>query len=828
MALYSDSIPNLLNGVSQQAEILRHSSQARFQQNCYPSISDGLLKRPPLEWIAKILPGAAPEHAFYHIIDRGPTERYLLIIRSLPEILVYDIVNEEFKTVNAPNGIGYLVGGGVADAKMKAVTVADYTFLVNSGIPVAKSASTSIASQIGGVLVIRQGAYSCKYTLEVDGVGVLATKTTSDTDPADIRTDAIASFFATTVNGLAAWDATAVGNSVWIRKSDASNFTLRTSDSIGGDGMIWVKDKISDFSQLPPVSRAGLIVEVTGDPGTDFDNFYVQAVAQGSYAQGPVVWTEIGQPGVQNKLDPATMPYLLVRESDGTFTFKEATWVNRGAGNDDTNPFPSFLGETISDVFFYKNRLGFLAGESLISSQIGSYFAFFRETVTTKLDSDRIDVSVSTNEVAYLRYAVPYKERLLVFSDKIQFELKGTPTLTPDTANLDIITKYPARRSVRPVAAGTSVFFPFDRNQWTGVYEFFSDTEDQADAIDVSNHVPAFIPGTCRSICHAGTESALFLTTNQRPDQLFLYKYYWELSGGNSGREKVQSAWSYWKFPYDITNVSAVDHNIYVVMRETSGDGRLYLTSISLQPDIREPDMDFNILLDMKIRTDHADIESIVYDGGSDRTTFTLPYRWDDSEFTLEFVSLPNVVSALDASTTIILASSTVVTADYVFGEEALAGGAKLVQVSADGLNRQVVFDGDLTNVDAVIGIRYNAIHQFSNPVVKEQTDGGARTSITEGELILLFWTVNFTNSGWFSAKVFIKDQGVRQYIFDGPLATNPMPTGQLRSGRLKFPIRSNARAEDLIIELQNDRPYPSRWVNAGWEGNFVIRSRRF
>ena len=47
MPLVSRTIPNLVQGVSQQPEVLRLSSQATSQINGFSSVVEGLKKRPP-------------------------------------------------------------------------------------------------------------------------------------------------------------------------------------------------------------------------------------------------------------------------------------------------------------------------------------------------------------------------------------------------------------------------------------------------------------------------------------------------------------------------------------------------------------------------------------------------------------------------------------------------------------------------------------------------------------------------------------------------------------------------------------------------------------
>ncbi len=49
--LVSDSVPSLINGVSQQPPSLRLPSQVGEQINAHSSEVDGLRKRPPLEFL---------------------------------------------------------------------------------------------------------------------------------------------------------------------------------------------------------------------------------------------------------------------------------------------------------------------------------------------------------------------------------------------------------------------------------------------------------------------------------------------------------------------------------------------------------------------------------------------------------------------------------------------------------------------------------------------------------------------------------------------------------------------------------------------------------
>lgn len=94
----SSAIPNLVNGVSQQPAASRLSSQAEAQENFLSSVVDGLSKRPPVEYVAKLTSDTALGDAFLHTINRDSAERYKVLVTE-DGINVWDI-NGSAKTVN--------------------------------------------------------------------------------------------------------------------------------------------------------------------------------------------------------------------------------------------------------------------------------------------------------------------------------------------------------------------------------------------------------------------------------------------------------------------------------------------------------------------------------------------------------------------------------------------------------------------------------------------------------------------------------------------------------------------------------------------------------
>lgn len=131
------TIPGLSNGISLQPPILRSPDQTDDEVNTWGDIAVGLTRRPPTKHV-KDLGVTSISDAFIHHINRDPSNRYVVVVIG-GQIRVFDDATGVEKTVTAPFGWGYLTGASRAD--LRAVTVADYTFIVNAQKVVAMGAA---------------------------------------------------------------------------------------------------------------------------------------------------------------------------------------------------------------------------------------------------------------------------------------------------------------------------------------------------------------------------------------------------------------------------------------------------------------------------------------------------------------------------------------------------------------------------------------------------------------------------------------------------------------------------------------------------------------
>lgn len=788
MTLVSSTISNMINGVSQQPVALRLASQAEVQENGLSSVVEGLTKRLPVRWLSKVL-DTVPADAYVHLINRDVNERYVVLITG-GDLRVFDLNGNE-KVVNFPDGKGYL--SSTPREGFRSVTVADYTFIANKTRTVAMEAAKSPQLTREAMVWIKQGNYGTKYKVFLNGSQV-ASVTTPDGGTSshinDIQTDKIAEDLRAAIAGNSAYTCNRQGSTLRIRRSDGADFSVRTEDSFGDQAMVPIKGTIQRFSELPSRAFDGFTVEVAGDNTSNFDNYWMQYDDDGAVT-GKGVWRETVAPDIPVSLDASTMPHVLIRQADGTFTFKVADWASRVVGDEDSNPEPSFVGRRINDVFFHRNRLGFIADESAVLSRASEFFSFWRETATALLDNDPVDVAASHVKVSILRHAVPFNEELLLFSDQTQFILSSDNLLTPQTAVIRQTTEFESDLNARPVGAGHFVYFAFVKGRYAGLREYFAKADQTGnDAEDATANVPQYIPSGVFRIAASSNEQTIAVVSRNDPGALYVYRYYY------SGSEVVQSAWSRWDLGPDteVLDCDFIDSDLVIVMGRSDG---VHLGSLPVESGYIDEGSTYATRLDMRITQDQ--LVSRTYNPETDRTRIVLPYvNREGTDRTLRVVTKEGV--------------------------EGQSGGRILDAEVVDDTGIDLL--GDQSSVEFWVGEEYPFRYQFSYPMIREESVGGGQAAVTTGRLQIRTFSVTFTNTGFFEARVSIDGGSPSVYPFTGLILGDAIiGSTNLEEGTHRFPVFG--KNDRVGIELVNDTFLPCTFLGAEWEGFSVIRSRR-
>lgn len=786
--LISDDIPNLAGGVSQQPAAIRRENQFEAQTNAFATLVEGLSPRRPTHHVTQLIASEVGEDALLHFINRDPGEQYVAAFLADGTIRVWDLLTGDEKTVT--NTTPAYVTTASPKTGLKAVTVADYTFVVNTATTVAATADITTNNPPECLINVKQGNYGKAYRILVDGVEAALVNTGNGGDPSDapsIDTVNIATLLSDDLILSLGADYTVVryASTIWFSRVDGAEFTVSTEDGYSGLAMIPIKDKVPRFTDLPQDGREGFVVGVTGDQGLQGDIYYLKFTPQTGSFHG--VWEECAAKGVLSSLDPATMPHTLVRNADGTFTFDVHEWGDRDVGDLTTNPWPTFVDHEIKDVFFARNRLGFLAGENVQLSRVGKFFDFFRKTVTTLVDDDPVDTASTSARVANMQWAIPFDKDVILFSDQGQYQLGAQGVLTPRTAAIVPTSEYESSRLVRPTTTGTSVFFVMERSGYAQVREYWNDGQSASKvlAFNATEHVPSYIIEGVHKITASRSENAVAVLTDGDPTAIYLYNYLGDPAN------RVQSAWTRWEMGGIVRGAEFFKANLYVVIER---DGATWLEYIPLASGTFDPLVGYLTYLDRKV-TEVGLTGS--YDADLDYTTVTLPY-------------------ASEGVRCLVRAA-----ADY---EGALLPGQEIKVVSTAG--NDVVLLGDHTDTPMYFGFVPETRIRLSTMFPRERT--AERNTMTTGRLQLRYLAFQVAKTAYFRVEVKPLGRPMFTKTFNGRVVgsgTTIVGAVPLYNGKVSIPIMSNAGSVEITIV--HDSPLPMNILSMEWTGLYVTKSQR-
>ena len=412
------------------------------------------------------------------------------------------------------------------------------------GWPIGESVSVDMN---GKTYIVKVEDNTFDYSYESEAAVSYTSSADTSSGPLDVGT--ITSNLVSEINGLAGYSATPVGNVIVIEKTDGRDFNLQTRGGTANSAMYGLKDSVNDISQLPAQCKANIILKVSNSDQSDADDYYVKFTTEGSIP-GQGSWIECAKPGESVNFDPGTMPHVLERDSSGQFSFKLLTkendpnnyWQPRDAGDGKTNPAPTFVDRSITDMVFYQNRLGFISGESIILSQAGDYFNFFQGSAIAISDADPIDMSVSSTKPAALKASVGTPSGLLLFAQNSQFLLKSEDVaFGPSTARIDEITSFSYRSAIPPMETGISVIFPTSADTFSKVYELSIDSLNSRPLVSENTRiVPEFVPPRLRWGATASNNGLVCM--GEGDEDVYIFKFY------NTGNERNLAGWTKWVF----------------------------------------------------------------------------------------------------------------------------------------------------------------------------------------------------------------------------------------------------------------------------------------
>ena len=443
------------------------------------------------------------------------------------------------------------------------------------------------------------------------------------------------------------------------------------------DLMRVMQDTVNDVSKLPNQCRHGYIVKVSNSQASDEDDYYLRFEGQNG-KDGPGSWEECAKPGLLKKFSTHTMPHVIQRKQDdasGTITgsanaiyfdIGQWTWAERTVGDEVTNPIPSFMDghvtetdaskynfgdvtgfteagrTTINKVLFFRNRLALLSGENVILSRPGSFTKpnFWSDSALTISKIDPIDIACAGTFPSVLFDGTETNVGLLLFSRNQQFLLcADSEALNNDTAKLKSVSTYYYNEKLPPISLGTTHGFTDNSGRYSRFQEMLNvQREGQATVVETSQLVPTMLDNNLNLLTNSRENGMVFLgkskyresgTQYAGTDEVFIYKYKDNVSPtAVSGTERTQHSWFKWKFLRPLRYHFCIDDAYYFVDEDDFLQRIPLIDSSSDVSDAYFVQDGTNYLVHMDNWWPHGS-ENASYNGGTDETTYTLPWLND-------------------------------------------------------------------------------------------------------------------------------------------------------------------------------------------------------
>ena len=831
--------PNFLGGVSTQNDDKKLLNQLTECVNGYPDPTFGLLKRPGMRHtnVLKKANGTAFSKselagAAWFYIDRASAGSYVGCIKGT-DIFIWTAADGTFCTVTN-TGTAYLTGTTQNDYHFRSIQ--DTTIITNKTVTTAMQADgTFVANSVGTIKLLGVDTFNYKITISGHSTTFTPQGTTTFAEMLDYGTGTNASHhMAAAVRSLilarqSAGDADFTGkwylkgyaNSlVIIRTNEATgvntnvnsvpggtrqSFTISGTGGLVNNNIEVFQDEVTDVSKLPLESFTDHNIKILNSDSAE-DDYYVKFIAY-TGTGGNGYWKETVARDASPGVDNTTMPHELANTGATTFTFAPITYKGRLTGDDLTSPVPSFIGSKISSTFFYSNRFGVLSEDNVILGVANDSYNFFVKSALTQIDSDPIDLNVSSVRPVTLSEVLPSPQGLILFSERQQFQLYATDAsiLTPTSAVIRALSNYEMATDIAPADIGTTSAFI---SRVPGYSKLFTmalrDVEQSPIVIDISKAVLEWIPDTVDGLSTSPPNSVVMLV-DRDTSYLYLYRYY------NNGKEDLFQAWTKWELPTTVQAAKIINDTILIVGQHEDEYtiGTVVLDEIPSGNVVTTSNgIVGNAPLDFATRPVKPDVsvDAVVYDVTNDITKVYVPYTPIADKEAAMLLAVPTA----DVGTPAVIDSDQGYYATATERTE-IGTGYRYFEVKGD-------FSGYADGI--VVGYNYDlevTLPKFYFRRDPNTTDYTATLTISRvkfsiGRTGAITFKIKATGSNEWKD---VQHTAEADYYAGD---TNPVVSERV------FTIPVHQRNTNFELKVTSNFPYPVSLVSMMWEGNYSPR----
>ena len=637
------------------------------------------------------------------------------------------------------------------------------------------------------------------------------TTVTADSILGDLRSRIMADTFGTTTGAAVEQ----VGNGLYIKRTSGT-FNINTP---ANDLMNVFTDKVNDVADLPSQCKHGYVVKVANGEAAE-DDYYVKFFGNND-RDGEGVWEECPEPGRKHQFAAETMPIQMARTSATEFTVSQIAWENCPVGDSTTAPEPSFIGQTINKMLFFRNRFVLLSDENVIMSKPGDFFNFWPKSAIIFTDDDAIDISCSSEYPAIVYDGIQVNAGLLLFTKNQQFMLTtDSDILSPQTAKINALSTYNFNFNTNPISLGTTVGFLDNAGKNTRFFEMAGVVrEGQPDVLEQTKIVSRLFPKGITTIANSRENSTIFFSEKGKAE-IFGYRYF------SSIEKRLQNAWFRWKVSGEVQHLAMLDDALYAVIRNNSkdvlqkfsiklDDSSNYITD-DLGTTDADDDIDYRIHLDNATLVPHTDL---TYNISGNYTQFNLPAGFNNTDAQLAVIYNPTgsdktFMGMVEKAYTVSNGTKVRLTGNWEYYDPQGLQDANIGVGSAP-------LDDVKPAGNLILGYLYDMEVKFPTVYYQRQVGENFRSEV-QGSLVVHRLKFSFGPLGVYETVLDRVGKPTYKQLYESLLADKYISNRVQFTQDTKATLPIYEKNTNVKITLKSTHPSPATLYSMTWEGEYT------
>lgn len=540
--------------------------------------------------------------------------------------------------------------------------------------------------------------------------------------------------------------------------------------------------RVNTLSELPSSPSTGDIYKISGIDGAA-DDYVIEWDGQ--------TWTECVMPGVRISFDATTLPYTLTRTSTNNFVFEASAWTNRVSGingNSGTSRRPSFVDQKISNLFFYKNRLGFVSVDNVILSQPLEFLNFWRNSSLTLSEADPIDLTASSLDDVSLFAVQPMTQGLVLFGTREQFVMTSgnSNVLTPSTASISSISQYEVSNLVDPLLLKDKIYFVAKADSYSRLMSMLTRGDNNNPVVvDQSKVVTTWLPKDINRAFRSNQNDFVGLIDNTK-------NYVYFFRSLNATDETPLESWFSWELPGKVLDGFVQQDSIQFVV---SANSKVSVVTAYINPNKDNP--------------------LIVSDTGI-VTNPSLDYLQTPTGSSKVFAN--NVTTITSSATDPSNSNWTPVVVTTYDSSSSSSSNGKIYAVTKVNDTTYTV-DEDLSSVDVQFGFTYPYTVDIPKVYYRQNNNSDYTASLTISR-----FKFAMGKTGVVSFEIQPRGEGKATKI-EGVEQSNwyRLDSAPIDDERM-FTVPVHQRNDNFDITISSTSPYPVSLLSMAWEGQYSPR----